>query len=338
MASMTVEMGAINLKYEKLRLRDDRREEMLLSRIAQRGIEEPLEGIILPAAGNEAILLDGFKRFRCARRLNLGMVPWSTIADSEASGLTAMLLRSNAHTLHILEQACLVDELKREFRLTIGEIAAQLSRSASWVSVRLGLLSGMSAKMSELVFSGKFPVRTYLYTVRHFTRVKRIAPKDVEEFMQVCAGKKLSVRQLEILARGYFEGRSRIREEIRQGHFDWSLKELWGVMTLDDPRSARLSEIETGLIRDLDIVSRALARILLKSCGANISSAAFCAEAELFCGGLLSRFDLYKGSIEDIYEQCRKKKYGIPTLAARSGEERNSTPAGIGSEDRPALH
>jgi hypothetical protein len=337
MASMTLEMGVINLKYEKMRLRDERREETLLSRIAQRGLEEPLEGIVV-TAGNEAILLDGFKRYRCAKRLNLGMVPWSTIADSEGSGLTSMLMRSNAHTLHILEQARLVDELKREFRLTVGEIATRLSRSTGWVSVRLGLLSEMSPKMSELVFSGRFPVRTYLYTVRHFTRVKRIAPREVEEFMQACAGRKLSTRQLEVLARGYFEGRSRIRDEIRQGNFDWSLTELRGVMPHDDPRSEGLSEVERGLIRDLDMVTRALARISLKSRGAKISSAAFCAEAELFCGGLLGRFDLYRASIQEIYAQCRKKKHGIPAVEAGNAEKADCPSSGTGSENRPRLH
>lgn len=332
MASMTVEMGTINLKYEKMRLRDERREEMLLSRIAQRGIEEPLEGIVVSEDGKEAILLDGFKRFRCAKRLNLGMVPWSTIANSEADGITAILTRSNAYTLHILEQARLVDELKH-FQLTVGDIAKRLLRSVGWVGMRLGLLSEMSPRVSELVFSGRFPVRTYMYTVRHFTRVKRVSPREVEEFIEVCAGRNLSTRQLEILSRGYFEGRHRIREEIRNGHFDWSLTELRGVMTHEDPRSERLSDVEAGLIRDLDMVSRALGRILLKSRGAELLSAAFCAEAELFCGGLLSRFDLYKERIDWIYEYCRKKKYGVPTLEARGDEERDLPSSGDRSEN-----
>lgn len=337
MASMTLEMGVINLKYEKMRLRDERREEILLSRVAQRGLEEPLEGIV-SAAGNEAILLDGFKRFRCAKRLNLGVVPWSTIGDSEADGITSLLVRSNNYTLHILEQARLVDELKQRFQLTVGEIATRLSRSVSWVSVRIGLLTEMSPKIREIIFSGKFPARTYLYTVRHFTRVKRISSREVEEFIEACAGRKLTTRQLEILARGYFEGRNRIRDEIRQGHFDWSLTELRGVMTHDDPRSERLSDVEAGLIRDLDMVSRALARILLKSRGANISSAAFCAEAELFCGGLLSRFDLYRASIEEVYAQCRKKKYGLPALEAGNAKKADCPSSGAGSENCSALH
>jgi len=310
MAPVTWEMAQINLKFEKMRLKDERREETLLSRIAERGVEEPVEGVIV---GSEAILLDGFKRFRCARKLGLNEVPWLTIGNSEVEGITAILTRSRIYSLHILEEARLVDELK-DSGLTTGEIANRLSRSVSWVSIRLGLLSQMSPKVRELVFSGKFPARTYLYTLRHFTRVKRISPKEVDEFVSVCAQRRLSARQLEVLARGYFEGRHRIKEEIRAGNFDWSLKELRGVMSHDNPRAEGLSELELGLIRDLDIASRSLSRILLKSRGAEIKSPGFCAEAELFCGGILSRFDAYKGCLEGIYAQSRNKKYGAPAL------------------------
>ncbi len=315
MATLTWETGLINLKYENMRLRDDRREGEILSRVAERGMEEPLEGVVV---GVQAILLDGFKRFRAARKLGLGMVPWVTIADSEAEGIASILIRSGIYSLHILEEAQLVDELRGCFQLTVGEIAHRLCRSVGWVSVRLGLLSEMSPKVRELVFSGKFPARVYLYSVRHFTRVKRVPSREVDEFVSVCAERRLSTRQLEILARGYFEGRGRIREEILSGNFDWSLKELRGVMSRDDPRSERLTEVELSLIRDLDIVSRALSRIALKSRGAELTSAGFCAEAELFCGGLLSRFDTYKQCIEGIYAQCRNKKYGVPTLSEGS--------------------
>ena len=331
-------MGRISLKYESMRLRDERREGVILSRIAQRGVEEPLEGIVLPDNKGEAILLDGFKRFRCAKKVGLTMVPWITVAESEPDGITMLLMRSETYTLHILEQARLVDELKDQFRLTVGEIANRLSRSVGWVSMRLGLLSEMNPRIRELIFSGQFPARTYLYTVRHFTRVKRVSRKEADEFVIACAGRKLSTRQLEILARGYFEGRSRIREEIRAGHFDWSLKELQGVLTRDIPRSERLSEVEEGLIRDLDIVSRVLSRMTLKSRGAELKSAAFFAEAELFCGGLLSRFDLYKEVIGGIYAQCRNKKYGIPALSERSNQAGNCQATEHRCEDSAAVH
>ena len=338
MASLTWEIGRINLKYAMTRLRDERRESELLSSIAERGVEESVEGIVLPESTGEAILLDGFKRVQCAKRLGLGMVPWCTIASSETDGIAWLLTRSVNSSLHILEQARLVDELRSRFQLTNGEIAKRLGRSAAWVSVRLGMLSQMSPTVRELVFSGKFSVRAYLYTVRHFTRVKRICPREVEEFVQATASKRLSTRQLEILARGYFDGGNRIREEIRQGHFDWSLKELRGLTTHDEPMSSKLTEVEVGLVRDLEIANRALGRIVLKSGRVEISSPSFRAEAGLLCGGILSRFESYRDAIERLHAQCRKKEDSVGIVPTGSRQERDCAPSGCRSEDSPELH
>ena len=43
--SESVELSTLDLRYEGYRLRDDAREARLLASIAQRGIEEPLEGV-----------------------------------------------------------------------------------------------------------------------------------------------------------------------------------------------------------------------------------------------------------------------------------------------------
>jgi len=49
--------------------------------------------------------------------------------------------------LSILEQAAFIDELKNARQWDVADIAAQISRSKAWVSVRLGLI----ARMSEAV-------------------------------------------------------------------------------------------------------------------------------------------------------------------------------------------
>ena len=46
----TVELSSLDLRYEGHRLRDDAREARLLASIAERGIEEPLEGVDTSAA------------------------------------------------------------------------------------------------------------------------------------------------------------------------------------------------------------------------------------------------------------------------------------------------
>src|SRR5579871_4304477 len=73
--SDNVELASLDLRYESFRLKQPALEERLLSSILQRGIEEPLEGVDLPtgppALPPTRILLNGFKRHRCARKLRL---------------------------------------------------------------------------------------------------------------------------------------------------------------------------------------------------------------------------------------------------------------------------
>ena len=60
-----------------------RLEERLLASIAQRGIEEPLEGVEVK---ERSVLLNGFKRYRCARKLRLATVPYSSLGPRRGRG------------------------------------------------------------------------------------------------------------------------------------------------------------------------------------------------------------------------------------------------------------
>ena len=76
--STNVELSSLDLRYEGYRLRDDAREARWMASIAQRGIEEPLEGVDAP---ERRFLLNGFKRYRCAKKLGIACVPYSSLGQ-----------------------------------------------------------------------------------------------------------------------------------------------------------------------------------------------------------------------------------------------------------------
>ena len=78
--SESVELSSLDRQYEGHRLRDDAREAQLLASIAQRGIEEPLEGVDTPES---QFLLNGFKRYRCANKLGIQCVPYLSLGQEE---------------------------------------------------------------------------------------------------------------------------------------------------------------------------------------------------------------------------------------------------------------
>ena len=72
------ELTTFDLRYESYRMRNPALEARLLASIMERGIEEPLEGVDLE---ERRILLNGFKRYRCARKLGLGHVPYASLGE-----------------------------------------------------------------------------------------------------------------------------------------------------------------------------------------------------------------------------------------------------------------
>jgi hypothetical protein len=187
-----VELSTLDLRYESYRMRNPGLEARLLASIAQRGIEEPLEGV---DTRERSVLLNGFKRYRCARKLGIGMALYASLGEDEALGIMNLLRVANNRSLSILEQARFIDELRKLHKMSVAEIAAELSRSKSWVSMRLGLIGEMSEKVREKIFSGSFPIYPYMYTLRQFMRMNGVKKQEIEEFIVAVSGKKLSVRE-----------------------------------------------------------------------------------------------------------------------------------------------
>ncbi len=244
------------------------------------------------------ILLNGFKRLRCAKKLHIHTAAFVSLACDEAAGIVCLLRAANDHALSLLEQARFLDELKVGRGLSVAEMAQQLSRSKAWVSLRLGVLAELSAVVREALFDGSFPVYSYLYTLRPFRRLN--GAKAIDEFVTALRGQKLSARQIEQLAHGFFRGPESFREQIRQGHLTLPLQQLKDLP--DDPDGC--SEFERLFLADLEQTHKLLLRLLTKSPDQRLSSRPFRAQAHLLCAGLLSRLPTCTKIIQTLYDHC----------------------------------
>jgi hypothetical protein len=161
--------------------------------------------------------------------------------------------------MNALEEAGLIDELHDRHALTVTEIARRLGRSVAWVSLRLGLFSEMSESIREKIFSGRFPARSYVYTLRRFTRVKSKRPKEeIEAFVESVSGKGYSTRDIELLAGGYFNGNDMMRGQIRNGDLDWTLRQL--KREAEKPVDP-ITDKEERTARDLEVVYGIMSRL-----------------------------------------------------------------------------
>lgn len=292
-----VELGSLDLRYEGFRLKVEAVEERLLASIAARGIQEPLEGVEVQSA---KVLLNGFKRYRCARKLRLATVPYSVLGPDEVAAILNLLKTSASRVLSILEQAAFLAELRHGRGLNVAEIAAELSRSKSWVSMRLGLMAEMSPKVRQQLFRGAFPVYPYMYVLRPFMRMNGVQAGQIEEFVLALSGKGLSVREVQQLAHGYFRGPVSFREEIRQGNLALPLERMRQAPQSSDG----CSEFERVLLGDLELTQKYMQRVMGKSLEQNkLTSRAFHAQCHLLTTGLLSRSRAFFQTLRQLHDR-----------------------------------
>lgn len=305
-----VELSALDLRYESYRMKNPALEARLLACIAERGIEEPLEGV---EGKSGSILLNGFKRYRCAVKLALQTAPYASLGEEEAGAIIQLLRRSNTCSLTILEQAGFIDDLHQLHQMSVAEMAEQLSRSKSWVSMRLGLIGQMSPAVREKIFAGAFPVYPYMYTLRQFMRMNGVARQEIEAFVLAVAGRRLSVREIERLAQGYFRGPESFREAIRQGHLGPALE--WIRQVPEDPDGC--NAFEGGLLRDLEIVSKYMRRVLGKSQDRRLKSPAFHAQANLLTAGILSLSPAFFQTLRRLHDRSGQAPGGLSAAPGR---------------------
>jgi hypothetical protein len=291
-----VELCSLDLRYESCRMKSAGAEKALLGSILVQGIRDPLQGVDTDSA---RILLDGFKRYRCAKKLAIAIVPYCALSHDEALGIIELLRIANAKSLSILEQARLIDELKCVHHMNVAEIARLLEKSKAWVSVRLGLIRQMSAPVMDKILAGQFPVYAYMYTLRPFMRLKNTGSKEVEDFVQAVAGKNFSIRDIEYLAQAYFRGSAQLRQQIQSGNVSWALRRL----KQSAVQANHCSQLEQTMLRDLEMAHKYIQRLIYRAEQSGFKNNAFLAQANLLAGGLLRQLKPFQAVIQRFYDR-----------------------------------
>jgi hypothetical protein len=91
-----IEISSLDLRYEGYRLKSRIAEKALLASIIEHGVRDPLQGVDL--GDGIRILLNGFKRYRCAKKLNISIVPYRSFGSDEPLGIIKLIRISNSGT------------------------------------------------------------------------------------------------------------------------------------------------------------------------------------------------------------------------------------------------
>jgi len=295
-----IEISSLDVRFEKFRLKNKNAENKLLLSILENGIQVPLQGIDM---NGSHVLLDGFKRYRCAKKVNIEDVPYQSIDDKEVTGIMKLIRAANIEKLDILEEARFIDELINIHNRTNADIASFVGKSTAWVSVRTGLFKDMSENLKNQIFSGKFPAYSFMYTLRPFMRINNIKMNKIEEFVNLTSGKDLSIRDIERLAHAYFKGSKNIKEQIKKGNINWGLKEL---KSKERKTGANCSGVEQEMLKFLEIYQNYMQKIMLKSKDERLASKAFLAQANVITGNIINQMGIFSQTIKEFYDKTRR--------------------------------
>jgi hypothetical protein len=293
-----IELADLDLRYEVCSLGDPACEKRLLNSILEKGIREPLLGI----DGDDAkILLDGFKRRRCAKKLGIGIAPWRSMGTDAIEAIAGLMRLADARKPGLLEQAAWIDELKGSFGMSGAQVASLLEKSPAWVSVRSGILASMSDKVRGRIFKGEFPARSFIYTLRKFTRVNRGRDDRIERFVESVSGKRLGVRDIGLLAEGYFNGSDEFRRQIEDGNAAWCLN------SLKEPAcSPDCTKRELEMLANLEGTGKCMKRFLADCGDCDRRSGSFFAQANLLSANILKIKDAFSKEMRRLHDRSRQ--------------------------------
>jgi ParB/RepB/Spo0J family partition protein len=316
-----LETNAIDLRLEHTRCKNPQTERRLLASIMERDIEEPLT--VAPCdIAHTFVLLDGFKRYRCAKKLGKATIPAQIIATDVPCAIFHLIRRQESHSLSTLEQAALIQELNQCYSLSIYDIAVQLNRSPSWVSMRIGMLEEMSPLVRDKIVSGAFAARAYMYGIRGFTRVNKTPQERIDALVTALSGKGLSTRELILLSRAYLTGGKAVEGLITEGSVRRALQILTtappdsGDPPLDAPQQDFIVALST-ILTNIDRVKATTIHIrkVPVPCRERINN---------LSGAIVQKLDEFSTVIKDLYAVSRPGSSGSGVDALPAGRASGS--------------
>ena len=299
-----VELQYIDNRLAHTRLKNNSAEKLLLLSIQQQNILQPLL-VVQQQNQQHCVLLDGFKRYRCAQKLGINIAAVDVIGTDVVCGIVTLLQRNASKGLTTFEQAALVDELHRNHSMNIYDIAKSLQHSPSWVSKRLGLFDDLSDLVREKIMSGAFPIRAYMYQIRVFTRVHKVSASSVDACVKALSGKQLSTRELAILIPAYFTGKKELQELIDKGDVHKVLTlikdSVPSVTTAVTPKEHTLVMLLKRIVRDIRYMCNRSKSINECNELADLNN------INIWCAELKMLFPQLQKTVQDLYDNTTRK-------------------------------
>ena len=207
-----LEFHQLALRHADLRIREADRRRRLYASLAELGQQVP---VVVVAAGDGFVLVDGYLRVEALRRLGRDAVAATAWPLGEVEALLAHHhLSSTQGGGSVLEEGWLLAYLHREQGLTLDELTRRFCRSKSWVSRRLALVSGLEAEVQARVRAGVIAPQA---AMKYLVPLARANGEHCRRLVAAIGDARLSVREVGALYAGYRRADAPGRERLLDG-------------------------------------------------------------------------------------------------------------------------
>lgn len=188
---MDLEFHQIDLRNDGLRVRRPEKERRLLGSLSEVGQQVPIV-VVADTQPGRYLVIDGFKRVRALVQLRQDTVRATLWDLSEAEALLLLHAQRADEVETAIEQAWLLRALHTG-GMSAEDLARRFSRSTSWVSRRLGLVSELPESVQERVRLGTISSHA---AMKYLLPMARAKSSDCELLGATAAKERLTTRQV----------------------------------------------------------------------------------------------------------------------------------------------
>ncbi len=206
---MQVEINELELRYAGLRVSGLGRRGRLEASLAREGQQSPV--LVVCNDGGPYVLVDGYRRVEALRSLGRDVVDVAVLPLAEAVALVEVWRMETSRRRSALEDGWLLAELVETHDIRQGELAAQLRRSKSWISRRLGLVRALPDSAQQAVRDGLVPAQA---AGKFLIPLSRANTEHCERLVAALGTTAITARQLGRLYATWRAGDDELRERL----------------------------------------------------------------------------------------------------------------------------
>ena len=248
METQKIDIHRLTLRYHHLRVQQPSRVRRLANSIAHNGQLSPL---VVVEDTDCLVLIDGYQRLAALQSLerDTALVVITDLTEQQA--LIHLLVQRGERPWQAIEEAGLIQELRRRFGCSFGEIGTMIGRDKSFVKRRFDLLESLPEEILHLVLAGN--ISTWAAS-RVLVPLARANDADAARLAAHLEKEPLSTRQLQSFHEHYLTVNRQVRDRMLEAPSVF-------LKSLEAMNDAQDSSPEGKWLRDIKAVCGILLRL-----------------------------------------------------------------------------